>query len=319
MERNAMSSPFRFWGQQKPRPRTPILAQAPEPVASGDAAMMRIYDPIDSWGGPWGVSAKEFVEALDALPANTTSIDLRLNSPGGDVFEGIAILNALRAHDAEVTITVEGLAASAASFIAAGVPNTVMAPGAQMMIHDAWGIVMGNAADMTAMAGTLDSISNNIASIYANAAGGTTASWRAAMQAETWYSAEEAVAAGLAQSVADLNVEAKDSFDLSVFTYAGRDKAPAPSASRERDVPLLDHAETVLTDLDGLYNRLEKVIAFRVEKGKSRLSEDSVELLDRLDALAKRFTALRDIPIDNVNDDEIAREFVRFVELSQGV
>lgn len=214
--------------QERPRAQAPIAD-----VVDG-VATIRLYDPIDSWGEYWGVSAKEFAQVLDQLPATTTEIRLHVNSPGGDVFDGVAILNALRTHAARVVVIVDGIAASAASFIAAGADELVMAPNSELMIHDAWGLVVGNAADMHQMADLLDHLSNNIASIYAQKAGGTVDTWRAAMQAETWYSAQEAVDAGLADRVAETTPPAAaNRFDLSIFTYAGRAAAPAPGTRPE--------------------------------------------------------------------------------------
>lgn len=210
------------------RPR----AEVPSADVDGTTATIRLYDPVDSWGEWWGVSAKEFASVIDELPDEVDEIRLLINSPGGDVFDGIAILNALRAHDARVVAVVEGLAASAASFIAAGADELVMMRNSELMVHDAWGLCVGNAADMLWMAEQLGRVSDNIASIYAEKAGGTVESWRAIMETETWYSAEEAVEAGLADRVekkakAD---DAKAQFDLSIFTYAGRENAPGPIA-----------------------------------------------------------------------------------------
>jgi ATP-dependent Clp endopeptidase proteolytic subunit ClpP len=226
---------YRFLGRMQKAEKAPILAAAPEPRQDGSVATMRLYDPIDSWGGYWGVSAKEFVAALDALPADTAEIQLLINSPGGDVFEGLAILNALRRHSAKVTTVVEGLAASAASFVALGGDEVVMARNAELMVHDAWGVVVGNAEDMAQMATNLNRISDNIASIYADKSGGAVADWRAIMRAETWYSATEAVDAGLADRIdgaAAADAQTKARFDLSIFTYAGREAAPPPPAAR---------------------------------------------------------------------------------------
>ena len=213
---------------------TPVRAEIPTSTLDGTTAVLRLYDPVDSYGEFWGVSAKEFAQALDDLPSNITEIRLHINSPGGDVFDGVAIVNALRAHSARVVAVVDGIAASAASFIAAAADETLMAPNSELMIHDAWGLCVGNAAEMQQMAEMLDHISDNIASIYAAKAGGTVADWRAAMAKETWYSAEEAVAAGLADAVQELAapVAAQNRHDLSIFTYAGRAAAPAP----DRDV-----------------------------------------------------------------------------------
>jgi ATP-dependent Clp endopeptidase proteolytic subunit ClpP len=206
------------------------LAQAPS--TEEGVAKLRLYDVIDSWGGSWGVSAKEFAAALDSLDPNTHTIQLHINSPGGEVFEGIAILNQLRTHPARVVAVVDGLAASAASFIAAGADEVVMGQNAELMIHDAWGLCVGNAADMRSLADRLDHLSNNIASVYAGKAGGTVADWRQAMLDETWYSAQEAVDAGLANSVTETAPAdaAQNAFDLSVFKHAGRAEAPAPKA-----------------------------------------------------------------------------------------
>jgi ATP-dependent protease ClpP protease subunit len=163
-----------------------------------DRAEVFIYGAIDDWDG---VSASGFVRELRAVTAK--AIDLHINSPGGLVFDAIAIHAALKNHAATVDVHVDGLAASAASFVAmAGDTVTIEKP-AKMMIHDAMGLTIGNAADMREMADLLDELSDTIAGIYADRAGGTVASWREAMRAETWYGAAEAVKAGLADKVAN--------------------------------------------------------------------------------------------------------------------
>lgn len=212
--------------------RTPIKAEVPEAGGDDKVAVLRLYDPVDSWGGDWGVSAKEFASALDELPDTVEEIRLHINSPGGEVWDGIALLNALRSHPARVVAIVDGIAASAASFIACGADEVIMARNAEMMIHDAWGLCVGNAEDMSDMANRLGQVSDNIASVYAEKAGGDMAEWRAAMARETWYSADEAVAAGLADRVdKKKSNDAKNRFDLTIFTYAGRDAAPEPQAA----------------------------------------------------------------------------------------
>lgn len=196
----------------------------------GSSADVYIYDVIDSW---WGVNASEFVKELAALDVET--INLYVNSPGGSVFDGTAIMNAIRRHKAHVVAIVDGLAASAASFIVQAADEVVMGFGSEMMIHDASGICWGNAGDMRETADILDQLSQTIASVYAERAGGTADEWRDAMHAETWYTAEEAVAAGLADRVETRkgkDVEEKDDatakFDLSIFAHAGRRDAPRP-------------------------------------------------------------------------------------------
>lgn len=203
-------------------------AEVPTAAVDGTTAVIRLYDGIDGWGEWWGVSASEIASALDDLPAGITEIRLHINSSGGEVFEAVAMSNLLRAHPARVVAVVDGIAASAASFLAVTADETIMAPHSEMMIHDAWGVCVGNAADMTSMAATLDGLSTNIASMYAAKAGGTVDEWRSAMTDETWFSAEEAVRVGLADRVGDTTPDPANRIDLSVFRFSGRAEAPAP-------------------------------------------------------------------------------------------
>ncbi|SFK92543.1 ATP-dependent protease ClpP, protease subunit [Streptosporangium canum] len=197
------------------------------------AAEVVIYDEI----GFWGVTAADFIRDLKAVAA--TEITLRVNSPGGDVFDGIAIHNVLRNHPATVTTHVDSLAASIASVIALAGDRIIMQPHSQMMIHDAAGMCIGNGSDMHDMAAMLDRQSDNIAAVYVERAGGTLAEWRERMRAETWMSADEAVAAGLADEVAprrDTDTPAAtNSWDLSIFNYAGREHAPPPILATAQD------------------------------------------------------------------------------------
>lgn len=160
------------------------------------AAQVYIYDEI---GGSFGVSAADFVEELNGITSK--QIDVHINSPGGSLFDAIAIYNALIQHPANVTTYVDSLAASAASIVALAGDKIVTMVGAQWMIHDAMGMEFGNAADMDAMSVFLNRQSDNIASIYASKAGGTIEDWRAKMLAETWMMAPEAVALGLSDEV----------------------------------------------------------------------------------------------------------------------
>jgi ATP-dependent protease ClpP protease subunit len=197
-------------------------------MAGTGAAEVFIYDELS----PWGVTADEFVRDLRQI--TNSKIDLHLHSPGGNAWDGIAIYQALKNHPAEVTVYVDSLAASAASFIAMAGKRRVIGPHATMMIHDAAGLCWGNAADMAKTAEDLGRMSDNIAAIYASRAGTEVEPWREAMRTETWYTAQEAVAAGLMDEVqADEKAEQepamKNRFDLSVFNFAGRGKAPAPT------------------------------------------------------------------------------------------
>jgi ATP-dependent protease ClpP protease subunit len=190
-----------------------------------------IYDEI----GFWGTDASDLVSQLNEIDSDF--LDLHLNSPGGEVFDGIAIYNALKQHKAHVTVFVDGLAASAASFIAQAGDKVVMARNAQMMIHDGIALAYGNEKDMLDTAATLSKISNNIADIYAQHAqkrgfDTTLDQFRDLMRAEVWYTGKEAVEAGLSDEVLDSDDEeaesAKNKWDLSFYNYAGRERAESP-------------------------------------------------------------------------------------------
>lgn len=220
---------------------------------------LRLYDPLDSWGGPWGISAKEFVATLDEIPEDTPEIHLLLNSPGGEVWEGLAILNALRAHPARVVAVVEGIAASSASFIAAGVDELAVMANAELFVHNAWGLCVGNAADMERMRRDLTHEDRNIASIYAAKTGGTVEEWLDEMGKERWYSAQEAVDAGLAdrviepQSDRDGAAKARARFDLSALPRAGARTTPAASAAGRNPT---ERSGSMPTFLDDVRSRL---------------------------------------------------------------
>lgn len=182
----------------------PSASIAPAKVADG-VATLRLYDYIDGEGGYWGISADEVADALDNIEGPVDRIDLRINSGGGAVWDGLAILNQLRTREEPVRAIVDGVAASAASFIAVACDEVVMMPNSRMMIHDALGLCIGQAVDMREYADFLDDSSRNIADIYAAKAGGSAEQWRTTMTAKgltgQWYTAQEAVDAKLADSV----------------------------------------------------------------------------------------------------------------------
>ena len=199
-------------------------------------------------------------DIIQQLAGVDGDVVVRVNSGGGDVYEGLAIMNALRAHPGEVLVIVEGLAASAASFIAVGGGTRVVCrPHAELMVHEAWSMADGNAADMTKAAGDLDRVSGNLASIYADRAGGDPGVWRERMRAETWFSAEEALAAGLVDAVEDARTPVKPaalgrSRVMARFRFNGRREAPAP----DNNAPAGQKEEQTMTLLNELAQTLGK-------------------------------------------------------------
>ncbi|MDZ7732209.1 MAG: Clp protease ClpP [Acidimicrobiia bacterium] len=160
-----------------------------------DRVVVRIYDEI----GFFGVSAEDFASEIARLDVG--EIEVQINSPGGDVFDGIAIYNAIRTHPARVTTRVDGVAASAASVIAQAGDHRVMLQSSQMMIHEAWGLAIGPADEMREFADLLDQQNDIIAGIYATRSGGEIDEFRSLMSAETWMTDQEAVDRGLADEL----------------------------------------------------------------------------------------------------------------------
>lgn len=189
----------------EPRTRNQALmllttARAPRrPRAAAAAGVARL--DLDDEIGVWGISAADFIAQLRGVTAGT--IELHISSPGGDVFDGIAMYNALRDHPARVEVVVNSLAASAASFIAMAGDTVKMNRAASLMIHEAMTVTGGNEADHLRSAELLGRVSDTIAGLYAGRAGGTVAEWRERMRAETWYSPAEAVEAGLADEAVE--------------------------------------------------------------------------------------------------------------------
>lgn len=166
-------------------------------VAQG-VAEIAIYDEI----GAWGVTAKQFSQDLKAL-GDVQTINLHIHSPGGDVFEGMAIYNLLANHPATINVYIDGLAASMASVIAM-VGNTVYIPeNAMIMIHKPWGIQGGNSDDMRRYAELLDKVETTLLMAYTKKTGKTEDEIRSWLAAETWLSGPEAVEHGFADQLVE--------------------------------------------------------------------------------------------------------------------
>ncbi len=198
-----------------------------------EAATTRIdvYDEIGD-GGMFGdgCSAKDFAAQLATVKG---PLDVHINSYGGSVKDGIAITSAIRAHKARKRTIVDGMACSAASVIMQAGDERIVQPGAMVMIHDANARVVGNATEMQKAADELEKFSDNIAKIYADRAGGSPEQWRSAMREESWYTADEAVGAGLADSVGDGSAALPGELDLSAFA-----QVPERIMARLREMPV---------------------------------------------------------------------------------
>ena len=196
--------------------------------ASGTEVL--IYDEI----GAYGVTAKGFLAELGALP-NDAALDLRLNSPGGSVFDAVAIFNALKRHAGEITVWIDGIAASAASYVAMAGDSVVMPQNAFLMIHDPSGLVMGTAEDMRSTAEALDKVKGSLIMGYAAKSGKPDAEIAALMAAETWLDAQDALALGLIDRIAE-PVKLAATFDIARFRNAPAELTTAVTDAGEEAV-----------------------------------------------------------------------------------
>jgi ATP-dependent protease ClpP protease subunit len=204
--------------------------------ATDTAAEIVIYDEIGkSFWGEETVSAKSFLDSLTAL-GDVGAITLRINSPGGDVFDGVAIHNAIRAHKATVTAHIDGIAASMASYIAMAADRIVMPANAFMLVHNASGLAWGSADDMREMAADLDRIDKAMTATYATRSGSTPAKMRALMKEDRLMDAKEAMDLGLADEVvAEKKMAAK--FSLRLLPKAAAERFRAETGNGQSDPP----------------------------------------------------------------------------------
>lgn len=204
-----------------------------EAEGEGEPRLM-IYDVIVSsdadaywWGG---ASAESFVRALQTMTA--PRVHVHINSPGGDAFAGIAMANAIRAYPGEVVVHVDGIAASAAGFLVASAPRALMALGAMIMVHKSWTWAIGNSDDLIAQAAVLEKLDSQQAEMFRTK--NPDYDWEAALAAETWFTATEAIAVGLATEHEGTAAPAMAlAFDLSAFERAP--KLPEAAAPPEPD------------------------------------------------------------------------------------
>lgn len=183
-------------------PSSALEKWAALPHAAESDSTITIYDVIgeDIWTGD-GFTAKRMSAALRSIGEKPVTV--AVNSPGGDMFEGLAIFNMLKDHKAEVTVKVMGLAASAASLIAMAGDKIQMGIGSFLMIHNAWGVVVGNRHDMRAGADMFEPFDSAMAEIYAARSGQSVEDVAKMMDADTFINAKDALAIGFADATFD--------------------------------------------------------------------------------------------------------------------
>ena len=171
-------------------------------AAANEAATIHIFDQIgEDWFSNSGITAKSFADTLQAVGPGPLNVEI--NSPGGNVWDGLAIYNMLRGRQSAVTTKVVGVAASIASIIALAGDTVEIADAALMMIHDPSGLTAGTSEDMRKMADALDQHAAILSGVYEKKTGKTASAIRAAMKAETWFTSAEAISFGLADKLSE--------------------------------------------------------------------------------------------------------------------
>jgi ATP-dependent Clp protease, protease subunit len=214
--------------------------------AQARGAEIVIYDEI----GAFGIPAKAFLDELKAL-GPVAEFTVRINSPGGSVFDGVAIYNALKRHDARVTVWIDGMAASIASMIAMAGDEVVMPENAMLMLHDPSALVIGTASDMRAMAEALDKMKAGMVAAYRDKSGRDDGEIEALMRDETWLSAHEAVDLGLADRI-EQPVRMAAHFNLSCFRNPPPQLTASPTSSTPEEDEMSDSQKTRARKPDAL-------------------------------------------------------------------
>lgn len=227
----------------KPKDGAPATLEVRAMEVEGEVEVL-VYDQI----GYWGITAEEFVREIKQIDAET--IHLRIDSPGGDVFMARSMKTALEQHSARVIAHVDGLAASAASYLMLAADEVEIAKGAFVMIHNAWVIMLGDKSDLREEADLLEKIDGSFADDYVKKTGRTKDAMTKLMDDETWFEAEEALEIGLVDRVYEKDETPKTRFDLTVFDNppsaladAGFEQSVA--ARRAAQMRKLEHFERV--------------------------------------------------------------------------
>lgn len=242
-----------------------VKSQTPE------TAEVLIYDVI---GWPF-LDANAFLKTLSEI--NSEEIVIRVNSPGGDVWDAMAIYNALISHKSKIITRIESLAASAASFVVLAGNEVQAYPNAMLMIHDPWVLIAGNQYDLRETADVLDKISGNMVDIYSGNSKLGKKEIRSMMKEETWLTAKEAKNNGFIDTILE-GKAAKAKFDLSIYNNVPEDikKEVTPS-----------FVERILREAGFSRSEAKALLA----RGWQGLTNDKVEAAESLLAKLQNLTS----------------------------
>lgn len=267
----AMSRQTAVFGSQKPN--------GVEVRNQSDAPEILIYDVIGEDPFFGGVSSMAVIDALSSVGSADT-VRVRINSPGGDAFEGHAIYNALRRSPASIETHIDALAASAAATIAMAGDRIVMAENAFLMIHRAWGIEIGDAEEMQRVADMLNKLDRSIAGIYSGRSGKTVTRALRMMSDETWMSASDAKAEGFADAIEGRS-GARNRFDLSVYDRVPEEiESLEDEPTREAGPPTRRQLERAMQDAGLTRKQARELSAYYTDDSVTRDAGGGAELDD---------------------------------------
>jgi ATP-dependent Clp endopeptidase proteolytic subunit ClpP len=261
-----------------------------------EKAEIWIYEEIgeDFWTGS-GITAKNFQKELSEIKAS--QIDLHINSPGGLVFDGITIHNLIKQHPANVTTYIDGLAASIASVVALAGDKVIMAENALFMIHNPFGLVVGNANDMRDYADKLDKVGGAISQTYLAKTGMPEADLKALLDAESWLTADEALQHGFIDEISEEVDMAACAKFIPAMQKAKYQHIPGYIAAKQEKLTVKD-AEKALRD-----------VGFSVKTAKTILSkgfQDDLRDVDQIETMPLVVEPLRDVGVVAIRDDPAA-------------
>jgi ATP-dependent Clp endopeptidase proteolytic subunit ClpP len=267
-----------------------------------DNAEVFIYDNIGASFFEDGVTAADFVDDLAAITA--PKIDVRINSRGGSVFDGAAIYNAIKRHPADITTHIDGAALSIASVIAEAGKKVVMAPTSWLMVHNPEGGADGQANVLRSVADALDNVTETIRNVYEAKTGMTAEDIKAAMDAETWYTAQAALEAGFVDEISD-GSEAKGPDPAQLFdmvALGGFHNVP-------RELIDIVNAATTFSDLPAAKRNVTsegRVLSAATVEELSGINEDLEAVIDSAEAVNERIENLlaTDPTWSDDNDDD---------------
>lgn len=234
--------------------------------AKADESTVYLFDEI-SW---WGISAEQFVKDLNGISSSV--INLHVNSPGGSVFDGVSIFNAIKNHKSKVVAHIDGLAASIASVIVMAADEVKMSENAFLMIHDPWSLVVGTSEDMRKEADLLDKVGGIIAKTYMDKTGKTEEEIKDYMAAETWFTAQDALDAGFIDMIESDKKESKKAQSATVFDLSAFGNVP-DALKESKPEPTVREAEKALRDVGFNKQRAKAILAEGFKEDDKRDAE----------------------------------------------